>query len=132
MKNGRIIIVVAVMFFFATFAPVLVAAESDDQYEPAERYACINSIDVKLERNSSGDAKCICKVIPQAGYTVQVTMGLTHTMYSWTASGSIVNMAQTCTVPSSGSYQTSVLVYVYNSAGVQVNAFSKYSPSLLF
>ncbi len=115
-------------------AMVLSAAgvASDNQDDPEERYAYINAIEVVLQKNSAGNAVCKCKVIPQSGYTVQVTMRLTPSTYSWTASGSMIFMDQTCPVPSSGSYQTGVLVFVYNSAGVQVNAFTKYSPSLYF
>ena len=115
-------------------AMVLSAAgfASDNQDDLEVRYAYIESVEVVLQKDSVGNAVCKCTVIPQSGYTVQVTMRLTHSTYSWTASGSMVHMNQTCTVPSSGSYQTGVLVYVYNSAGVQVNAFTKYSPSLYF
>ena len=120
-----IVIIGAMILSAAGFA-------SDNQDHPEDRYAYIDSIEVMLQKNSAGNAVCKCNVIPQSGYTVQVTMYLTHSSYSWTTSGSSVFMDHTCTVPSSGSYQTGVLVYVYNSAGVQVNAFTKYSPSLNF
>ncbi len=120
-----IVIIGAIVLSAAGFA-------SDNQDYPEERYAYIDSIGVMLQKDSAGNAVCKCKVIPQSGYTVQVTMYLTHSSYSWTTSGSSVFMDHTCTVPLSGSYQTGVLVYVYNSAGVQVNAFTKYSSSLTF
>ena len=128
----NVIVLLLILVLSGTF--VLTAADfSTDHSGPEEeRYAYIESIEVKIQKDSSGNAVCKCIVDPVSGYTVQVTMYLTHTTNSWTASGSSVNLARTCAVPGSGSYQTGAMVRVYNSSGVQVNSFTKYSPSLSF
>ena len=89
----NVIVLLLILALSGTF--VLTAADfSTDHSGPeGERYAYIESIEVKIQKDSSGNAVCKCIVESVSGYTVQVTMYLTHTTNSWTASGSSVNLA---------------------------------------